>query len=165
MSSGAGATQDNITGGCNFNDLKHLDLNSTLSLFYGDEETNPYIKFEPSSKFWDITEFSNCYKNSNHPLVLNINIQSLLSKFEHLKQIIEDISNNGINIIAITVQEIWRVPVLEVVQINDFTFFNSTRKLNRGGGVGIYVRNGFSAKINKQLSPFLENIFECLSID
>ncbi len=34
-----------------------------------------------------------------------------------------------------------------------------------GGGVGFYIHNSYPAKLNKTLSPFHENIFECLTID
>ena len=51
------------------------------------------------------------------------------------------------------------------MQIDDFTLFHQTRKSNRGGGVAIFVNNGFPAQINPNLSPFVDNIIESITVD
>ncbi len=44
-------------------------------------------------------------------------------------------------------------------------FFYSTRKIGNGGGVGIYINNDFTAKINRNLSPFHEKILESITVE
>ncbi len=34
-----------------------------------------------------------------------------------------------------------------------------------GGGVGIYINNDFTAKINRNLSPFHEKILESITVE
>ena len=67
--------------------------------------------------------------------------------------------------VAVAVQETWQIPLIETVQIKDFTFFCKTRSNCAGGGVGIYVRNEYAAKVNPHLSPFIEKNIESISVE
>ena len=40
-----------------------------------------------------------------------------------------------------------------------------SRSLNRGGGIGFYVRSGISTKIIEELSVFQDGIFESICIE
>ncbi len=160
-----GAASDNYTGGYELNDHVHLDLAPALSHFFGDDpDSNPYINVN-LSKFYDVANFIKNFKNLTCPIILNINIQGLHSKFNGLKDFIQELSAGGIFILAITLQEIWQIVDPCFLQLDNFAFISTARKNSRGGGVGIYIRSGLSAKINQTLSPFLEGIFETISID
>ncbi len=104
------------------------------------------------------------YKNSNKPLFLSINIQSLSSKFNNLKDLLIDYETNGIFIAAIALQEIWSLPHPDLLKIPNFQLFHKQRVLGRGGGVGFYIREGLSAKLIENLSPFIEKHFESITI-
>lgn len=105
------------------------------------------------------------YGNSGIPIIININIQSLHSKFDALNQFILDLTAGGVFVIAITLQEIWKIGDINMVQIPNFSLFFTERKKNRGGGVGIYIHSSYSANINRPLSHFHEKFFEAISVD
>ncbi len=62
--------------------------------------------------------------------------------------------NEGSNIQAIALQEVWAVPYPDLVPIHDFTLVTKLRKNGRGG-VGFYIRNQLSYKIIDNLSPLI----------
>jgi hypothetical protein len=69
------------------------------------------------------------------------------------------------NITAIAFQEIWSVLYPELVNIDGFTLVCKTRGGGRGGGVGFYLRSNIKYKIANELSIFLENEFESLTVE
>ena len=157
-----GAASDN-TGGSDLNKHNHLDLAFSLNKYYGDDvDSNPYTSLNFSSKFLNVEETIFNYGNSGIPIIININIQS---KFDALNQFILDLTAGGVFVIAITLQEIWKIGDINMVQIPNFSLFFTERKNNRGGGVGIYVHSNYSANINRPLSHFHENFFEAISVD
>ncbi len=160
-----GEASDNITGGYELNDLRHLDLAQSLSFYFGeDNDSNLYTNLN-QSKYWEFHNLINKFKNTSIPIILNINIQSLHSKFENLNKIILDLTSQGVFVLAITLQEVWSIANSNLISMDGFTFFHSSRKSSKGGGVGIYIRNGYSAKVDKSTSLFVENVFESLSIE
>ena len=54
------------------------------------------------------------------------------------------------------------IDVLDVPGFQSLIF--KSRSLNRGGGVGFYVRSGISTKIIEKLSVFKDGIFESICI-
>ncbi len=50
-----------------------------------DIDDNPYTNVDINSNFYDYNSFKCTYANSKQPIILNINIQSLQSKFSNLK--------------------------------------------------------------------------------
>ena len=67
----------------------------------------------------------------------------------------------------IGLQEVWsigsNIDSLDIPGFQRLTF--KSRFLNRGGGVGFYVRSGFSTKIIEELSVFQDGIFESICIE
>ena len=106
------------------------------------------------------------FANSTRPLFLNINIQSLNSKHEKLKNFILSLTNKNIQIDLISLQETWAIKQPQLLDIPGFQpLIFTNRKRGRGGGVGFYLRNGISYKVNKENSVFIDKIFESLSLD
>lgn len=118
-----------------------------------------------TSGYCNINNLTNKLKNQNDPLFLNINIQSLNSKYEKLVEFINELLSLKLNIISIALQEIWSIPYPDLLKIENFDLIFKQRSGGRGGGVGFYVRSDLSPKVLNNLSPYIENIFECLTIE
>ena len=115
----------------------HLDLRNALINFDNDNEVNPLMELTMDSFFYDSESFLNKFRNSDKPIFLNLNVQSLMSKHEKLKDFIVRLTNNGLQIDVIALQETWNVKDTNLVAIPGFqklVFCN--RKTGRGGGVG-----------------------------
>ena len=118
------------------------------------------------SHFYDLDSFIANFKHNNKPFFININVQSLLSKHEKLKNLILTATNKGIVIDLIAVQETWTIKYPHLLNIPGFqplVFANRTK--GRGGGVGFYVREGLSFKVIDSLSPYHDKLFETLTIE
>jgi hypothetical protein len=113
-------------------DLNFLSSNSHY--FSADENINPYESVNIESKYHDPDSFISTYKNLNVPVFLNINVQSLTSKYDNLKQTILSFISSDIYIPIIAVQEIWQIPHPESVTIPGYKFTCKLRKTHRGGG-------------------------------
>ena len=152
------------------NDPKH-DLRLTLhQLFNSDDDNdinlNPYENIAMEAHFYDLDSFIANFKHNNKPFFININVQSLLSKHEKLKNLILTATNKGIVIDLIAVQETWTIKYPHLLNIPGFqplVFANRTK--GRGGGVGFYVREGLSFKVIDSLSPYHDKLFETLTIE
>ena len=105
------------------------------------------------------------FKNSQIPLYLSIDVQSLASKHEKLCSFINDLQQNQVLIDVIAVQETWQIINPTTVQIPGFNLFYKTRAFSRGSGVGFYVKDTISTKIIDNLSTFHEKIFESITLE
>jgi len=100
------------------------------------------------------------------PIILSLNIQSLQSKHADLKIFLADLLSCEVCIDLIIMQEIWNVNFPELLTLPGFqNLVFQTRKNMRGGGVGIYVRNGLNFKIRNDLSLFKTKIFENMVLE
>ena len=90
------------------NNNKSLDVLHNLRN-YNEDENNPFSEVNVDSLFYDEETFTSKFKNSNKPIFLNLNVQSLMSKFDKLKNFILKLTNTGIQIDVIAMQEIWSV--------------------------------------------------------
>ncbi len=125
-----------------------LDLNSNPNLDFllshnaylsADENINPYDNLNINSCYYDVSSFFSTFSNISLPIILNINIQSLYSKLDNLKQLITTFLQNNICIPIIALQEIWQIPYPEAVYIQGYNFIFKQRSDGRGGGVGFYL--------------------------
>ena len=94
-----------------------------------------------------------------------MNIQSLNSKFNELKNLLLSLSNQKTNVVAIALQEIWQIPHADVLNIPNFTFVYKQRTLNRGGGVAFFIHNDYSFKILNEHTIMHVKFFECIAIE
>jgi hypothetical protein len=102
--------------------------------YYGnDPATNPYIDGN-TSLYTNVPEFLNTNNFQSKPIILSVNIQSLNSKFENLREFILESAQKNVNIAIIAVQEIWSVRYVETVQIPGYRYFQNVRSLSKGGG-------------------------------
>ncbi len=88
-----------------------------------------------------------------------------MSNHSHLNPIVTNFLSHGAKIGAIALQEVWSVPYPELVRIDGFTFISNTRKKGHGGSVGFYLCNNIKYKILNDLSIFLKNEFESLTVE
>jgi hypothetical protein len=70
-----------------------------------------------------------------------------------------------ISVDVIAVQEIWDIRYPEIVTLPGFKplIFKKRRNM-RGGGVGFFIRENLTGDIIEELSPFVNKIFESLTI-
>ncbi len=145
--------------------MREYDLTENLNIHLGDDANyNPYLGVKYGG-FTDIPNFSSLHRNNDSPIFLSINVQSLNSKFLSLKDTINGLLLNNSNIIGIALQEVWSVPHPDLHKIEGLQLFIKQRSAGRGGGVGLYIRDGLSAKVNCNLSPFTNGILECLTVE
>ena len=98
--------------------------------------------------------------------MLSLNIQSLPTKFSECSEFIYDLAAVGNKPDVICLQEIWQVPDPTIFNLNDYnTLELNARNSAKGGGVGIYVRNGLSFNILKPFTLSIERIFESIFIE
>ena len=148
------------------NNIEQLALSNTLHVFYGDESVaNPYLDVKLTSNYYDSDGFITSFKNAKNPIFMSINIQSLISKKQALNDIINDYVSNCVPIEIIAIQEVWKIPHIEVVQIPNFAFVRESRISGKGGGVGFYVHDSIKFKVIRELSLFVENTFESITIE
>jgi hypothetical protein len=153
-------------------ELRVLNSNSDLdfilsnhNVFHNDDFINPYNDASINSQFYDKLTFQNKFKNSPLPIIFNLNIQSIASKHTSLKEFITSLLSNNVNIKVICLQEVWQVPFPELINIPGFSFISKQRETMRGGGVGFYVKNDIKYKLLQNHSPFIDKIFESLTIE
>ena len=101
------------------------------------------------SYYYDLDEFNNLIKMHNSDInlsILNLNARSLVKNFNEFSAILSSFPSL---IDAITVEETWLSESLEpLVQLKDYTFISKHRnKLNRGGGIGIYIKKDLTTQL------------------
>jgi len=145
----------------------NFDLSPVLDNFFlnSDDLPSPYVNVNISSLFYELPNIISKFKNTPNPIFLNINIQSLHSKYQPLKSFILELTNNKVPVYAVALQEIWNVQYLEDLKIPGFDLFINQRKKYRGGGVGFYVKENLECKIVKNLTLMTEKIFESITIE
>jgi hypothetical protein len=152
-----GGSLINLNSNNSFNFLNILPTDSDIP--------SPYTQFSINSDYHDESSLSNYLSNSNTPIFLSLNTQSLLSKFDSIKQLFSALSSLNIHIDILALQETWRIFYTELVQIPGYTFIHQHRSSNRGGGIGFYIKHGITFTINSELSHFTDNLFESLTIE
>lgn len=117
------------------NSNRNLDfLQSNLNYLSADDNVNPYENLNISSLFYDLTSFTTSFRNTASSIFLNINVQSLASKIDNLRDIILSLANHNINIPVIALQEIWQIPSPDIFSIPGYKLVYKQRSLGRGGG-------------------------------
>ena len=104
-------------------------------------------------------------KHSNDYYFLSLNVCSLMSKFNELTVMIQNLQNEKCNLAVIAIQETWDIPYPELLQIPGFNLVFKTRSILKGGGVAFYINKNIKFKLINRLSPFIERQFECLTVE
>ena len=162
------ANRDGGVGLMSLNNNRNLDLLSILMNNQGSPEENdinPYLEMKIDSSFYDEETFISKFKDTNKPIFLNLNVQSLMSKFEKLKHFIVNITNKGLQIDVIAMQETWTVKYPNLLILPGFQQpIIKMRKKGKGGGVGLFIRNGLNFKILETVAGFHDKLFESLTV-
>jgi len=96
---------------------------------------------------------------------MSLNCQSLASKHNSIQTLIKELANSNVHVDILALQETWRLPYTELIQIPGYHFTHKQRSTNRGGGVGFYIKNSISYKLHEDLSHFTDNVFESITIE
>ena len=104
--------------------------------------------------------------NNENLSLLSLNIQSLPAKFNEFSDLLNDLSLSKINPDLICLQETWQIPDPSLFKIPNYQPIEiNSRSLARGGGVGIYIKDGLPFANLSQHSIFVERIFESVFIE
>jgi len=144
-----------------------LNATNLLNSYINDDDiTQQLFNSNLSSEYYDVNSFTDKFSNSNEPLFISVNIQSLNSKFNELKLFINDLNVKGVYIDLIILQETWAICNDDLLQIDGYQNVIFKSRVNmRGGGVGIYVKKGLSFKIRNDLNLFRVKTFENIAIE
>ena len=150
----------------NLEDVQNSPQYNLKSLFDENEFTD-----KSNCKYHEIDEFAEKMNSINHDhfSVLSLNIRSLPSKFNCLKDFLNS-SFPKYNPTVICLQEIWNKPVYDNFTLEDYHPFHfKTRdqtglNSNAGGGVGLWVSNSVSFDPIDELSVFIPRVFESIFI-
>ena len=126
---------------------------------------SPYTQFEVNSPFFDTHSLIANHSNHKQPLFLSLNTQSLQSKHTNISLLLAELANNHVHVDILALQETWRIPYTDLVEIPGYNFTHQHRTTNRGGGVGFYIKNTITYKVLTELSSFTDNIFESITIE
>ncbi len=151
------------------NDIVQYNADSVINEFFNNISSDEnFTLFDKPfvSMYYDQHDMINCYKNTNIPLVLSINIRSLMSNYTELVDLLHLLEKNNILIYAIVLQETWNIKFTELVNIPGYQkLILKNRQFGNGGGVGIYVKNGLSSKIINVQDSFYDKIFESVTVE
>ena len=161
-----GAIINDCNGTVDLNTIDTYDLTMVLNNYFeNDISENPYTNFKYGPGYVELNKIKSKLKFNTDPVILSLNVQSLNSKFDKVCHLLSDFLHDNICIVVVALQEIWRLPHPELLNIKNFTFINKQRNLGQGGGVGFYVRECYNFKIIKNLSPFIEKTCETITIE
>ena len=79
---------------------------------------------------------------------------------------LNELSTSNFTPEIICLQETWQIPDPLLYQLSNYQLLESNTRINtRGGGVGIFVKNGINFNVLKQYSIFSERIIETLFVE
>jgi hypothetical protein len=110
-----------------------IALNSYIA---NDENISQFFQTYIKSNYYDLDSFIAAFKNTQEPLLLSLNIQSLNSKYEPLKAFVCDMQLAEIPLDIVILQETWELKFPDLLTIPGFQkIVYRTRDKGRGGGV------------------------------
>ena len=139
---GGGATVHQLISQLN-NDNNHNFIHRLRGDNYIDNDNDTdinndiYTGLNIDSIFYDMDSFIKKFSNSKSPLFMNLNVQSLNSKHEKLKNFVLALSNKGIVIDIIAIQETWSIKYPELQYCSNHTWLPTTyflKQEKRKGG-------------------------------
>jgi len=127
-------------------------------------ESSPYSEIAISCNYSDNDQIPTAFKNNFS--VITLNIQSLQAKFNDLLEWIGELGNNGWLPDLICLQEIWQIADPSLFSLPNYhPLITKMRTLNRGGGVGIYIKKNIAFRVLEQYSLFSERLLEALVVE
>jgi hypothetical protein len=126
---------------------------------------SPYVQYNVSLPYFDTKSLISSYCQHKQPLFLSLNAQSLQSKHENIKILLAELANKNVHVDILALQETWRLPYVETVDIPGYQFVHRHCTANKGGGVGFCIKNAITFKLVAELSTFIDNVFETITIE
>ena len=142
---------------CNRNINEANSLPDLMHSLNPDSENE--INLFEHSLYYNDQEFKSCMTRGNCELrMLNLNVGGLNAKFDKLKLFLAECNNDASPLSVITLQETHLTPEIDVnyFQLPGYNMVNDFARLNRCGGIAIFVHSSFSLK---RLDPtqFMQN--------
>ena len=81
---------------------------------------DPFIDLTVDSAFYDMESFVNKFSKSDKPILLNLNAQSMMSKYDKLKEFVVNLTKINIQIDIIALQETWQIRYTDIITIPGF---------------------------------------------
>ncbi len=151
------------------NDNILYDATTTINEFFNsiNNDDNFNLFNEPIvSMYHDQQDLINRYKNSSIPIVLSVNIRSIMKHHSELVELLHLLGKNEVLVYAIILQETWNISIVDLVNIPGFQkLMYKNRTFGNGGGVGIYIKNGISAKIINVPDSYSDKLFESITVE
>jgi hypothetical protein len=115
---------------------KHcLNLKPTLqSLNVIDPEFDPITYQSTVSNYHDVDSFVNEYAKSNKPFILSINVQSINAKLSKLSELLTTLSNRGIHVDIVVMQELWKIQYDNLITVPGYQRLVYKSRRNGKGG-------------------------------
>jgi hypothetical protein len=111
------------------------NTNTLNNMLHSDDNTDTFTHINLNSAYFDTSSFINKFNNSNNPIFMSVNIQSIQSKFEELKSFVTNLQSHNVNIDVIVLQETWNVQYKDLVQLPGYHILESNEMPDgRGGG-------------------------------
>ena len=121
------------------------------SILYDDTFREYSSKYNIKCDYIDIDSLFNKFKNTNEQLfkIFSINIQSLNSKIQQLRNLIETASLEGVGPSVIAVQESWlsQDSNTDSLSLINYNFISTPLPEGRGGGVGLFIHSKYQTKV------------------
>ena len=121
---------------------------------------------EHSCKYYDTLDFKTKIDGCKEKFsVLSLNIRSLHSKINDLKELIlEDACNMNFNFSVVILQEVWNIKNINTLGIDGYhPIVEKGRERRQGGGLGMFIREGFKYETLHEFSQ-IGDVFESLVI-
>ena len=142
-------------------DFIHNYSNNPLN----DYDESPYANIQLNGNFHEIQTLANDPTVKNRSIFISLNVQSISSKYENLRNYIHDLEIASLNIEIIALQEIWNFEYPNLLDIPGFQPIIFKQRTNmRGGGVGFYIKEGINFEIIENCSYFESKVFESLTL-
>lgn len=120
--------------------------------------------FSTNCIYYSELSFINSFSNSNEPILYSLNVRSLMKNHSSICTFLQNIGTTPIHFICL--QEIWAILDDGPIQIPGYKFvFKQRSGGQRGGGVGIYIKDSYNFRIINELSVFEQNVFEAIGIE
>ena len=115
-------------------DIRYCFL-STLDTSQDENDIiSPYTLYKINSPYFDTHSLIAKHNKHKQPFFLSLNTQSLQSKHQNISLLLSELASKQINVDILALQETWRIPYTEIVEIPGYTFTHTHRTANRGGG-------------------------------
>ena len=147
--------------------LDNIDLsefNSLTHLLDDDDDFNDVRNSLKQSRYCTEEEIAEFCNASNHSCnIVSLNCQSLHSKFQYIKILLDNFQTNSCPIQILCLQETWFTASTDVslYQIENYHLITKGRYASEHGGLAIYVHNNWNYKLKPNVfdSPYWEELY------